>query len=42
MSSEIVLGEIDRLLRGSLRSVLHTDLAYVAFRHVERDGRELF
>ena len=38
--SEIVLGEIDRQLRGTLKATLHTDPAYVAFRHIERDGRE--
>jgi hypothetical protein len=38
--SEIVLGEIDRQLRGSLKCALHTDPAFIAFRHVERDGRE--
>ena len=38
--SEIVLGEIDRQLRGSLKCTLHTEPSYLAFRHVERDGRD--
>ncbi|MET0793944.1 MAG: hypothetical protein ABW061_20660 [Polyangiaceae bacterium] len=38
--SEIVLGDIDRQLRGALKCTLNTDPPYVAFRHAERDGRE--
>ena len=38
--SEIVLGDIDRQLRGALKCTLNTDPPYVSFRHAERDGRE--
>lgn len=38
--SEIVIGELDRQLRGSLKCTLNTDPTYVAFHHIERDGRE--
>ena len=41
MSAELVLGRIDRGLRGELIAIFHNAATpYIAFRHVERDGRE--
>lgn len=39
--SSVVIGKLDRGLRGELTATLHTDaVPYIAFRHQERDGRE--
>ncbi len=41
MSSEIMLGKLDRGLRGSAVATYHPGpVPYVAIRHQERDGRE--
>jgi hypothetical protein len=41
MNASIVIGKLDRGLRGELTATLHNDSApYVAFRHMERAGRE--
>jgi hypothetical protein len=41
VTAPIVIGKLDRGARGVLTTTLHNDaVPYIAFRHVERDGRE--
>ena len=41
MSAQIVIGKLDRGVRGAVTATFHDEATpYLAFRHIERDGRE--